>query len=75
MCQVQLTAPVCRKRLCTFSQSQAQKQRVREADKEAKMSQRYLRKAVAWLAEHGPGDKDLDTLLGPPALLPHSDRQ
>ena len=63
-------APVGRKRLCTFSSSPAQKRKVKEADKEAKISQRYLRKAVAWLAEHGPEEKDLETLLGPPALLP-----
>lgn len=42
-------APVCRKRLCTFSSSPAQKRKVKEADKEAKISQRYLRKAVTWM--------------------------
>ena len=63
-------SPLRRKRLCTFSISPTQKRKVRQADKEAKISQRYLKKGVAWLAEHGPEGKDLETLLGPLALLP-----
>ena len=35
-------APVRRKRLCTFSSSQAERRRIKQADKEAKISQRYL---------------------------------
>ena len=63
-------APVRRKRLCTFSSSQAEKRRIKQADKEAKMSQRYMKKTIAWLAENGPQGKDLGTLLGPPLVAP-----
>ena len=59
-------APLRRKRLCTFSSSQAQKCRIKQAEKEVKIIQRYLKKTVACLAENGTQGKDLGTLLGPP---------
>ena len=37
-------APVRRKCLCTFSSSQAERRQIKQADKEAKTSQRYLKK-------------------------------
>ena len=36
-------APVRRKRLCTFSTSPAEQRRVKQVEKEAKLSQRYLK--------------------------------
>ena len=65
-------APVRRKRLCTFSSSQAERRRIKQADKEAKISQRYLKKTVAWLAQHGGEGRDLGTLLGPPSVAPRA---
>jgi len=65
-------APIRRKRLCTFSTSQAEQRRVKQVEKEAKLSQRYLKRAMAWLAEHGSEGVDLETLLGPPSPLPRA---
>ena len=65
-------APIRRKRLNTFSTSQAEKRRVKQVDKEAKISQRYLKKTVVWLAEHGGEGADLETLLGPPSPIPRA---
>ena len=65
-------APVRRKRLNTFTTSQAERRRVKQVDKEAKISQRYLKKTVVWLAEHGGEGADLNTLLGPPSPTPRA---
>ena len=54
-------APVRRKRLTTFSTSLAEKRRIKQVDKEVKLSQRYLKKTVVWLAEHGGEGADLET--------------
>ena len=62
-------APVRRK---TFTISQAERRRVKEVDKEAKMNQRYLKKTVMWLAEHGGEGADLESLLGPPSATPRA---
>ena len=65
-------AHVRRKRLTTFSTSLAEKRRIKQVDKEAKISQRYLKKTVVWLAEHGGEGADLETLLGPPSPTPRA---
>ena len=65
-------AGVRRKRLNTFSTSLAEKRRIKQVDKEAKISQRYLKKTVVWLAEHGGEGAELETLLGPPSPTPRA---
>ena len=65
-------APVRRKWLCTFSTSPAEQRRVKQVEKEAKLSQQYLKRAMAWLAEHGSEGVDLETLLGPPSPVPRA---
>ena len=57
------TTPVRRKQLNTFSTSLAEKLRIKQVDMEAKISQRYLKRTVAWLAKHGGKEMDLETLL------------
>ena len=57
------TTPVRHKWLNTYSTSLAEKQRIKQADMEAKISQRYLKRTVAWLAECGGKEMDLETLL------------
>ena len=59
------SAPECRKRLCTFSVSKAQKQTVKLVEQERKISQRYLKRQLAWISEQGAENLDFDSLLGP----------
>ncbi len=59
--------PVRRKRLCTFSTTQAEKRRVKHVEKEAKVTQPN---PALWLAEDGGEGTDLETLLGPPSPVP-----
>ena len=63
---------VRRKRLSTFSTSQAERRRIKQVEKEAKISQRYLKKSVVWLTQHGGNSSDLETLLGPPSPVPRA---
>ncbi len=70
--QLSTAAPVRRKRLCAFATSQAEKRRVKQVEKEAKLSQRYLKRAMVWLAENGSEGVDLETLLGPPSPVPRA---
>ncbi len=65
-------APTRRKRLCTFSVSKAQKQRVKLVEQERKISQRYLKRQLAWISEQGAENLDLDSLLGPISSLPRA---
>ena len=67
-----LNTPSTAAHLCTFSTSQAERRRTKQADKEAKICQRYLKKTVIWLAEHGGEGRDLEALLGPPSLTPRA---
>ena len=61
-----------RKRLSTFSTSQAERRHIKQVEKRAKISQRYLKKSVVWLTQHGGNSSDLETLLGPPSPVPRA---
>ena len=54
------TAPTRRKRLCTFTVSTTQKRRIKLVDQERKISQRYLKRQLAWICEHGANKLDID---------------
>ena len=45
---------------------------MKQVEKQAKLSQQYLKQAMAWLAERGSEGVDLETLLGPPSPLPRA---
>jgi len=64
--------PQSNQKPCTFSTSQAEQRRVKQVEKQAKLSQRYLKRAMAWLAERGSEGVDLETLRGPPSPLPRA---
>ena len=66
------TAPTRRKRLCTFTVSTTQKRRIKLVDQERKISQRYLKRQLAWISEHGANKLDIDSLLGPTSALPRA---
>ncbi len=65
-------APVRKKRLRTFSMSQVEKRKVKLVDREEKLSQKYMRRMVAWVAEHGTDGTDLNALLGPISPIPRA---
>ena len=66
--EVSTNAPVRMKRLCTFTTTTAQKKRIKQAERERKISQRFLKWQVAWAAEN----KILPTnsMLGPFLVTP-----
>ena len=70
--QTSTAAPVRRKRLCTISTSQAEKRRVKQIEKERKLHQRYLKRTIAWVAEHGSDGTDMEVLLGPISPVPRA---
>ena len=51
--QPSIQAPVRKKKLCTFSTSKAEKKRVKQVEKERKLSQRLLKRQLSWIAKHG----------------------
>ena len=63
-------APERRKRLCTFSVSKSQKRKVKLAEQERKISQRYLKRQLAWISKQGAENLDFDSLLGPVSSTP-----
>ena len=65
-------APVRRKRLCTFTVTQAEKRLVKLADKEDKLAQRYMRKMLNWVSEKRADTDDLKSLLGPILPIPRA---
>ena len=65
-------APNRRKRLLTFSITIVQKKRIKQVDLERKISQRYLKRQLAWISENGAENLDLDTLMGPVSPLPRA---
>ena len=65
-------APNHRKRLVTFSVTKVQKQRVKMVEQERKISERYLKRQLAWISEKGAEQLDLDYLLGPISPLPRA---
>jgi hypothetical protein len=66
------TAPTRRRRLCTFSVTKTQKQRVKLVEQERKMSQRYLKRQLAWISEQGAENLDLNSLFGSISALPRA---
>ena len=64
------SAPERRKCLCTFSVSKAQKQNIKLLEQERKISQRYLKRQLAWISEQGAENLDFDSLLGPISSTP-----
>lgn len=65
-------APVRQKRLCTFTVNPTQKQRIKQADRERKLYQRYLKRSLAWVAEHGMSGTDMESLFGPIQAVPRA---
>ncbi len=65
-------APVRQKRLCTFTINTAQKRTIKQADRERKQNQRYLKRTVAWVAEHGTTGTDMESLFGPIPSVPRA---
>ena len=64
------TVPTRRKRLCTFSVTQTQKRRLKLVEHERKISQRFLKRQLAWISERGSENIDLNSLFGPISSLP-----
>ncbi len=50
----------------------AEKWKVKLVDREDKLSQRYMRRMVAWVAEHGTEGTDLNALLGTISPIPRA---
>ena len=65
-------APVRKKRLCTFSVSKAQKQRIKLVEQERKISQRYLKRQLAWATKNGIDISKMEGLLEPISLTPRA---
>jgi len=65
-------APVRPKRLCTFTVNPVQKRKIKLAERERKQYQRYLKRTVAWVAEHGMTDTDIESLFSPIQSVPQS---
>ena len=58
-------APVRRKRLCTFTIKPTQKRKIKQIEHERRLYQRYLKRSLAWVAEHGTADTDTESLFCP----------
>ena len=65
-------APIRRKRLCTFTESKANKQRVKQVEREQKLQQRILKRQLVWLAESGLKPENMDSLFGPVSAIPRA---
>ena len=65
-------APNRRKRLVTFSVTRVQKQRVKLVERERRLSERYLKKQLAWISEKGTEHVNVGDLLGPISPLPRA---
>ena len=65
-------APVRQKRLCTFSVKPTQKRRIQQVEREKKQYQRYLKRTLAWVAEHGAASVDAETLFRPIQSVPRA---
>ena len=65
-------APNRKKQLCTFSVSKSQKKRISQIEKEHKLSQRYIKRQVTWLAQHGFEKKNLAMLYGQVSPIPRA---
>ena len=65
-------APVRKKKLCTFSASKAEKKRVKQVEKEQKLSQRLLKRQLSWIAKHGGDINDPEMFYGPISPLPRA---
>ena len=64
--------PNRKKRLVTFSITKVHKQRVKVVERERRLSERFLKRQLAWINEKGLGQIDLDSLLGPISPLPRA---
>lgn len=62
--------PSRRKRLCTFSVTKTEKKRIKQIEKERKISQRFLKRQLSWLAQHGGDQANPDMIFGPVSVLP-----
>ena len=67
-----VNAPNRKKRLVTFSVTKLHNQRVKQVEKERQLSERYLKKQLAWINEKGLKHIDLESLLGPISPLPRA---
>ena len=65
-------APVRKKQLCTFTISRTRRKRVNLIEQESKLLQRYLKRQLAWVAEHQPERVQLEELFGPISSLPRA---
>ena len=65
-------APNRKKRLVTFSVTKVQKSKVKMVEHERKITQRFLKRQLAWISEKGAENLDLDKLLGPISPLPQA---
>ncbi len=61
-----------KKRLSTFTITATQKKKVKLIDQERKISQRYLKRQLAWIAEQGIDNIDIDSLFGPISEVPRA---
>lgn len=65
-------APTRRKRLCTFTVSKTQKRKIKLIEQEQKISQKFLKRQLAWISEHGIENVDTNSLLGPISAMPRA---
>ena len=65
-------APVRKKRLYTFTLTKTVKQRVKQVERERKITQRLLKRQLSWVAQHGCDDPLSDMLYGPISPVPRA---
>ena len=64
--------PIRKKRLCTFSTTQSEKKRMKQLQREQKLSQCLLKRHVSWLAANGNEAGNPDILFGPLSTVPQA---
>lgn len=61
-----------RKQLCTFSVSKSQRKRMSDIDREKKLNQRYLKRQLTWLTQHGFHEANHELLYGQISTIPRA---
>ena len=68
-----LNVPIRQKRLCTFTVNIVQKHRIKQVERERKQHQRYLKRTLAWVSEHGLTNSiDVESLFMPIQSIPRA---
>lgn len=65
-------APVHKKRLCTFTVTKSQKQRVKQVEKERKLQTRLLKHQISFISKNGADSSALSNFYGQISPLPRA---